>query len=133
MQLNKITFAGYLGKDPETFSTQAGKLIVTLNIAFSYKKPGSEEKQTTWADAKVFGTWAQTAKNYKKGDNVVVEGQLSENKWKDKETGKDRTKLEIIAYSIGKFEKGGKYEQPTNHLDEPKAPPLDITDEGIPF
>jgi len=133
MQLNKITFAGYLGRDPEVFSTQAGKLIVTLNIAYSHKKAGSEEEQTTWATAKVFGLWAQSAKEYKKGDNIVVEGQLSESKWEDKKTGEAKSKLEILAYSVGRFERRGKYEQPKNHVEEPKKTSVDLADPDIPF
>lgn len=102
MQINEVIFAGNLGKDAELFVSQSGMSIVTLNVCHSYKKAYKEgEPITTWVTVKVFGNWAETAKNFKKGMNVIVKGTLSENKWKDKESGKDRSSLQINANQIG--------------------------------
>lgn len=100
MQLNEVTFAGFLGKDAEVFVTQSGVKIVTLSVCHTYKADSKET--TTWMKVKVFGGWADSADKYRKGDNVLVRGRLTESKFEDKE-GNKRTSIEIAASSVGAF------------------------------
>ena len=107
MYLNEVTFAGFLGKDAETFATAGGVDIVTLSICHTYK--GKDNKETvTWVKCKVFAPWSTSAKNLKKGDNVYIKGSLRENKWTDKESGKERSSLELTANAVGVFQRDAK-------------------------
>lgn len=97
MQLNEVYLAGFLGRDAEIFQTANGKLIVTLSLATTIKE------KTSWFKVKVFEPWANSAKEFSKGDNVFVKGTISENKWTEKQTGKERTSLEILAFVTTRF------------------------------
>lgn len=92
MQLNEVFIAGFLGRDAEVFSTKDGKLIVTLSLCTTIKE------KSVWNKVKVFEPWANSAKEFRKGDNVFIKGSLSENKWTDKKTGQERSQIEILAF-----------------------------------
>lgn len=131
MQLNSVTLAGFLGKDPEVFKTSANKTIVTLSVAHTAKS--GDKEYTTWARVKVFEPWSHTAKEYAKGDNVIVQGALSTNEWDDKKTGEKRSSLEIKAFSIGRCAKERKEKEakPMADFDTVSAGTMPVDD--LPF
>lgn len=130
MQINEVTYAGFLGKDAEFFSTEKGMGIATLTIANTYKGKDGKES-TTWLKVKCFGNWAKEAQAFQKGDNVIVTGRLNENKWEDKATGKPRSTLELVANQVGvlkRVSEAPKPQQRTQKVDpnfnefEPEIP-----------
>lgn len=130
MGVNKVYFEGNLGQDPKVFAD--GK-VVSLSVAHTHMKWVGKDvpkvKTTHWQTVKVFGYAAAHAANYKKGESVFVEGMLQTNEWDDKETGKKRTSVELVADSIRRTVKEERIDGNTT-----KSETIDSQDTaGIPF
>lgn len=102
--LNKVTLAGRLTRDPELKYTGAGVAYCKLGLAVSrfYKTRDGERKEetlfvtvTAWDKAAEF-----IGERLKKGRPVLVEGRLTSNEWEDKQTGQKRTSIEVRAERI---------------------------------
>lgn len=70
-----------------------------------------------------------------KGSPVVIEGKLATRKWRDKNTGVNRSRTEIIASSVQCVEKSGGYEDaPPDEAYEDDVPREDPEyDDEVPF
>lgn len=96
--LNKVILIGNLGADPEVRFTGSGKAVANLRIATTEKWTGGEN--TEWHRVVVFGTQAETCKEYlSKGRQVYVEGRIQTRQWDDKD-GNKRYTTEIVAQRI---------------------------------
>ena len=99
--VNKAIILGRLGKDPESRTTQDGRIIVNLSIATSEKwrdkNSGEWKEKTEWHRVVVFNEGlAKIAQQYlKKGSQVYVEGQIQTRKWTDQQ-GVERYSTEIV-------------------------------------
>ena len=99
--VNKAIILGRLGKDPESRTTQDGRIIVNLSIATSEKwrdkNSGEWKEKTEWHRVVVFNEGlAKIAQQYlKKGSQVYVEGQIQTRKWTDRQ-GVERYSTEIV-------------------------------------
>lgn len=89
--LNKVSLIGFLGKDPQVITSQAGQKVVHLSLATSEswkdKQTGEFKSETQWHKIVIFNErLADVCEKFmKKGSRVFVEGKLTINKWKDKE------------------------------------------------
>lgn len=101
---NIIVIAGNLTRDPELRYTPAGTAVCNLGLANSQKfvgKDGQQNKRTTFVRVTCWEKQAETAAaSLKKGDPVLIEGQLSMDSWTDNKTGEKRTTLEIRANRV---------------------------------
>lgn len=109
--LNKVLIIGRLTQDPEKYQSPSGNLIVTIHLAVNRNGKDADGKKTTetiYLDVICLGKIAENAANYlHKGREVFVEGRLRMQQWNDKQTGKPRQKIDILAESfqgIGKLE-----------------------------
>lgn len=94
--LNTISLQGNLTRDPELRFTPAGKAVLSFGLAWNQKR-GDTDK-VIFFDVAMFGDTAETlSKLITKGQQVIVEGQMDEDQWNDKDTGKKRTHKKIIA------------------------------------
>ncbi len=99
--INKVTIAGNLTRDPELKHTAGGHSICTLGIAYNNKyktASGDLREETVYINCKVWaksGEWC--AEHLKKGYPVYVEARLSMNEWQDKESGATRRTIELNA------------------------------------
>lgn len=98
--LNKCTFIGHVGADPELRSTQSGKRIANLRLAVTEKwrdKDGNRQEKTEWVSVVCFAEGlVKVVENYvKKGSKLYVEGSMATRKWADKD-GNDRYSTEIV-------------------------------------
>jgi len=89
---NKVILIGHLGSDPE--SKQVGdKTVVNFSLATNRKVKG--EKITDWHKVDVWGQPAEFAKTYfKKGDAVLVEGQVIYRSWEQDGQKKYMTEIQ---------------------------------------
>ena len=73
--LNRITFVGRLGKDPEMQYTPNGKAVCKLSVA---NTPGfGKDAPTTWFPVECWGKTAEFINEYgAKGMRVSVDGQM---------------------------------------------------------
>lgn len=102
--LNKVTLAGRLTRDPELKYIGSGKAVCKLGLAVSrtYKtREGERREDTTFVDVTVWDKQAEyIGENLKKGRPVLVEGSLRSDSWEDKQTGQKRMKLEVQAVRV---------------------------------
>ena len=109
--VNKVILIGNLGKDPEVRYTAGGQAVANLRIATSRswtdKASGQKKEETEWHDVEVWGKQAEQVGEYlAKGRQVYVEGRLKTDKWQDKTSGQERSRVKIVADSV-RFLGGG--------------------------
>src|SRR5258708_3850309 len=104
MNLNKIQLAGRLTRDPEIRYTPSGVAVADIGIAvsrFLKNDQGETKEETDFIDVTAFGRTAETIQKYlRKGSSVYLDGRLKLDQWDDRETGKKRSKLKVIAESM---------------------------------
>jgi single-strand DNA-binding protein len=109
--VNKVILIGNLGKDPEVRYTSGGQAVANLRIATSRswtdKQSGQKKEETEWHDVEVWGKQAEQVGEYlAKGRQVYVEGRLKTDKWQDKTSGQERSRVKVVADSV-RFLGGG--------------------------
>lgn len=134
MSINKVCVSGNLGRDPELRSTASGMQVCTLSVCVNDRR--HDKQQDKWVDKPnwirvvFFGNRAESICRYLgKGSLVFVSGKLSQNTWKDKETGKNRSAIEVIGDDI---QFANRSEQSGQQQAEPEYEG-DVYDEDIPF
>jgi single-strand DNA-binding protein len=99
--LNKVFLIGNLTRDPDLRYTPGGAAVCELGMAINrrYVTAGKEEKEETcFVDIVVWGKQAEAVSRYtRKGGLLFVEGRLQYDQWDDRESGKKRSKLRIVA------------------------------------
>jgi single-strand DNA-binding protein len=103
--VNKVILVGNLGKDPEVRYTAGGQAVANLRIATSRswndKASGQRKEETEWHDVEVWGKQAEQCGEYlAKGRQVYVEGRLKTDKWQDKQSGQERSKVKVVADTV---------------------------------
>jgi len=109
--VNKVILIGNLGKDPEVRFTSGGQAVANMRIATSRswtdKASGQKKEETEWHDVEVWGKQAEQVGEYlAKGRQVYVEGRLKTDKWQDKTSGQERSRVKVVADSV-RFLGGG--------------------------
>ena len=140
MNVNKVTLAGRLTRDPETRYTNSGTAITDISLAVSrfYKNEAGETRdETDFIDVTAFGRSAEIIqKHLHKGNPLFVEGRLKLDQWDDKQTGAKRSKLKVIAESMQFV--GPRLPAPVPSTQQAGAPApalrgADIEPDDIPF
>lgn len=95
--LNKVSLIGFLGKDPQVITSQAGQKVVHLSLATSEswkdKQTGEFKSETQWHKIVIFNErLADVCEKFmRKGSRVFVEGKLTTTTWTDKDGLKHQT------------------------------------------
>jgi single-strand DNA-binding protein len=91
---NTVQLIGYVGRNPETKTTNAGKKYTTFTLATTeaYKdKQGQKVENTVWHNITLWDKLADIAERYViKGSQVGIQAKLTNRAVKDAQ-GKDRT------------------------------------------
>lgn len=98
-----IDFTGNLAADPEIWFTPSGKQVTRLVVIENLRRRNSETRE--WEDAEpnrfhvqAFRTLGENvAESLRKGQAVSVKGRIMTDRWRDKETGEDRTSQVVLA------------------------------------
>ncbi len=110
--MNKVIICGRTGQDPTVKHTTDGGQVTSFSIATTNvsNRNGEKKESTEWHNCVAFGRTAEIAGQYvKKGTQVLIEGSLRTNKYKDKE-GNDRQTTNIVVAQLTLL--GGKPEKP---------------------
>ena len=100
LNLNEITLAGNLTRDPSLKHTPAGMAICEMSLAINERQKNGEQK-TVFIDVKAWGNQAENCSKYlTKGANIYVKGKINIESWDDKDTGKKRYKTNVIAFNV---------------------------------
>lgn len=104
---------GNLTRDPEVRQAQNGTYIVKAGIAVNERMPdgqGGWKDEPSFFDVVIFGKRGEAFSRFmRKGSSVLIEGKLRQGRWQDRETGQNRSKIEVIADNW-EFAGGGRGE-----------------------
>lgn len=97
---NRVILMGNLTRDPEVRQTQTGTTIAKTGLAVNERIPdgqGGWKEETSFIDVVIFGKRAEAfGKFLQKGKPVLVEGRLRQDRWQDKESGANRSRVEVV-------------------------------------
>ena len=94
-----VVVSGVLSDNPVSRATKGGSEVVSLRLGWS-RKVGQETKWSN-IDVTIFGKNGERAMEYlTKGSAVTVCGELQQEEWDDRETGKKRYKHSIVCNSL---------------------------------
>lgn len=96
--INQVILMGRLTRDPEMRTTTTGKTIASFSIAVDR---GGQEDAADFFDVTAWEKLGELVNQYlSKGRRCLVQGRLRQDSWDDKETGKRRTKVEVVATDV---------------------------------
>jgi single-strand DNA-binding protein len=102
--INRVVLTGNLTSDPDLRETPGGLKICKLRVACNTRRKDSSGQwvdKPNYFDVTVFGAQGENAARYlSKGRPVAVDGRLEWREWQDKESGKNRQSIDIIADSV---------------------------------
>jgi single-strand DNA-binding protein len=106
-----ISVKGNLGSDPDLKFSKNNTAYCNFSLAYTPRKQVNGEWQdgeTMWFKVVAFGTKAEAvADTFKKGDTVLVVGEMAQSTYTDKE-GNEKTSMEITAKEVGLVPRLGK-------------------------
>jgi single-strand DNA-binding protein len=102
---NKVIVLGNLTRDPEVRYTTGGTAVCEITLAVNHKwrdnKSNQMREEVTFVDVELWGRVAEIAGEYLgKGRPALIEGRLKQEKWTDKETGKQRSKMKVVGETL---------------------------------
>jgi single-strand DNA-binding protein len=96
--INQVILMGRLTRDPEQRTTTTGKTIASFSIAVDR---AGQDDQADFFDVTAWEKTGELVMQYlAKGRRVLVQGRLRQDSWDDKETGKKRSRVEVVANDV---------------------------------
>lgn len=127
--LNKVIILGRLTKDPEIKEVKKGEKKHLVS-AFTIANDKGKDTETQFFDCYAWDALADTLVKYKKkGEQVLIVGELRARKYEDKE-GNKRVSYEIVAREIEFISEGKKESGEKKSKDKEDLSP---TPEDLPF
>jgi single-strand DNA-binding protein len=100
---NRVQLIGHLGINPEVIKLESGKKLAKMTLATNEdytNQKGEKVKETQWHNVTAWGKQADIIEKYlTKGNQVCIEGKLSNRNYTDKE-GVKRYVTEIVCNEI---------------------------------
>lgn len=126
--LNKAILQGRLVDDPELRHTTSNVAVVSFKVAWSEKYKETETKCflscTAWRNTGEF-----ISKYFRKGQEIVVEGQLTTRSYKDK----DNNSRSITELVVDKAHFCGKKQEHSTRTDISDFEEVEVKDGELPF
>jgi single-strand DNA-binding protein len=91
---------GRLGKDPAVTQTANDKPMARTSVAVEVTAHNAEQEETVWISILAFGHQAEALGRCTKGDMISASGRMTLARWKDRQTGDERTGWSMVADSI---------------------------------
>lgn len=99
MSYNRTALMGNLTRDPELRHLPNGNAVANGSIAVNRKwkdEQGEEREEVSFFDVVAFGKTAEMLTKYlRKGDPVLVDGRLKQDRWEDKASGQQRSRVVV--------------------------------------
>jgi single-strand DNA-binding protein len=100
----KIIAVGYLTRDPEMRYTAKGTAVAQCGLAVNRtwtNEAGEKKESAVFLDFKAWGRVAENLNNYcRKGNPVLLDGRMDQEKWTDKASGQPRSRLVMVAEAV---------------------------------
>jgi single-strand DNA-binding protein len=111
--INRVVLTGNLTRDPELRNLPSGMSVCSLRIASNTRRKdnstGEWVDKPNYFDVTVWGAQGENCAQYlAKGRPVAIDGRLEWREWQDKETGKNRQSIDIIADTVQFLGGGGE-------------------------
>jgi single-strand DNA-binding protein len=107
--MNSVSFTGNAGRDAETRFLDSGKSVASFTVAIYEGK----DRPPTWVNVTAWDKTAEIATDrVRKGVRVGVEGRLKEERWTDKNSGEERSRLTVTANRVEVMEASGEAPAP---------------------
>lgn len=105
MSINVAVISGNLTRDPEARATASGTAVLSFSVAVNdrvqNRQTGQWGDRPNYIDCTLFGMRASSlAQILRKGMQVTVRGRLRWSQWQDRDTGKNRSKVEVLADDV---------------------------------
>ncbi len=104
MSSTPVTLVGNLTADPKLTFTSGGTPKLEFSLACNHNwrdADGEWQKKTSYIDCVAWRNTADDgARVLEKGVGAVITGRLEQREWDDKETGKKRTKIEVVVDEV---------------------------------
>lgn len=102
---NKVILLGNLTRDPEVRYTAGGSAVTEVSLAvnrqWTDRQTNERKEEVTFVEVTLWGRTAEIAGEYlSKGRPCLIEGRLQLDRWEDKETGKNRSKLKVVGDTL---------------------------------
>ena len=154
MSINRVTITGNLTRDPELRALPSGSSVLSFGVAVNdrWRNPQTQqwEDRPNYIDCVMFGNRAQSLANIlHRGMKVAIEGKLRWSQWQDRESGKNRSKIEVVVDEVEFMSSRDQHAQQAPQMRAPppprdtastpapapvQAPPAgDVYDKDIPF
>ena len=126
MFLNQATIIGNITRDPELKSLPNGNKVCTFSVATNKvftDKNGTKQEKVEFHNIIVFGKTAENVAKYmKKGNQILVLGEIQTRSWDDKTTGEKKYRTEILANSV---QFGHKPQGQSNNTQQEEKPQVE--------
>ncbi|MDH5639648.1 MAG: single-stranded DNA-binding protein [Nitrospira sp.] len=113
--MNSVNLIGNLTAAPELRTTPGGASVTDFALAVNEvwrDKDGNKQETAHFIDCTAWGKNAEAICRFKgKGDQLAVTGKLRQDRWEDKESGKNRSKIKVMVETFtftGKAPKAGQ-------------------------
>ena len=105
MAVNKVFLQGRFVRDPELYTFDNGNKMASFSLAQNRKtkaQDGELTEKASFFDCKTVGTKLaeMIKKHFTQGRQIFVEGLLEQERWVDKVSGKERTKVVVKVTSF---------------------------------
>jgi len=101
--LNKVFLLGNLTRVPELRYTPSGAAVCEFGLAVNrkYVSNNQEKDETCFVNIVVWGKQGESCQRYlEKGSAAMIEGRLQFDQWDDRDTGKKRSTLRVVAERV---------------------------------
>lgn len=96
--INQVILMGRLTRDPEMRTTTSGKNVCSFSLAVDRQ---GQDDQADFFDVIAWEKTGELVNQYlSKGRRCLVQGRLRQDSWEDKETGKKRSRVEVVAFDV---------------------------------
>lgn len=138
--LNSIVIVGRLTADPKAETLPTGTTKSRFSIANNYFGC-NKSQEVNFFDAVAFGKMADVCNTWmKKGMMIAVRGTLRQQRWQDRQTGGNRSRVEIIINDMQMLGSKNENGERSPGADPSQAsggqpPPTDsgFNDDEVPF
>ena len=96
--INQVILMGRLTRDPDMRTTASGKNVTSFSLAVD--RQGQDDQAAFFAVTAWEKTGELVNQYLSKGRRCLVQGRLRQDSWEDKDTGKKRSRVEVVAFDV---------------------------------
>lgn len=125
---NNVVIVGRLTADPKLRYVASGVPVCEFSIAYSKKftkEDGQAVEETSFFDIEVWRRQGELCAQFlSKGKHALIMGELKQERWQDKVTHQNRSKLKIVATTVQFMDRAQKADDAPSEA-EVEPDPLD--------